>query len=286
MKDIFMLIGCAVFVRLLILPCTLKTDKYFSVMNVLYKNLNMRIHTIAARFADNPAKSYVEEISAIDRMADQFQAYRKPLFLILPIVLQAAAFFSIFLFLRFLHSESGWQIQFFWFRDLSAKDPYYLLPPVFLILLIIRHIIFIPHKMKWALALPDLLLFILSLNQPAALNIFVIVLIFLSTVQLMIIKQRYQFPSMADTLPESLSANPDGCFSERISASDNKNAPAVEPFVLNEWLLSFKKKTSIFLYDDVLVSLLIGIYLGIGGLIVYLLYWAYFHWQIKRDWLV
>jgi hypothetical protein len=284
MKDVLILMGSAVLIRLLILPCTLKTDRYFSVMSVLYRTLNKRIHTIAAKFADNRAKSYVEEISIIDRTVDQIQAYKKPLFFIIPIALQAAA--CLFVYAGFLHKRSDWQTSFLWLRDISAKDPYYLLPPIFLISLIIRHNIVIPHKMKCALAVPDLLLFLFSLNRSAAFNIFVICLMFLSATQSVIVKQRYKFPSIADMPPPLLPAKLGGRTTELLSTSDNRNSSVIEHFDLREWLHSFKKKTSIFLYDDVLMSLLIGILFGIGGLILYLMYWAYFHWQIKREWLV
>jgi hypothetical protein len=52
----------AVFLRLIVLPLTLRTDKYFSVMRLMYRTLNKRIRSIAVEFANDPVKIYVEDI--------------------------------------------------------------------------------------------------------------------------------------------------------------------------------------------------------------------------------
>jgi hypothetical protein len=68
MNGVLILVIIAVLVRLVILRFTLKTDKYFSVMSSLYIALDKRIKTIALKFAEDPKKAYVEEISAIDQI--------------------------------------------------------------------------------------------------------------------------------------------------------------------------------------------------------------------------
>jgi hypothetical protein len=276
MNGVLILVIITVLIRLLILRLTLKTDRYFSVMSCLYMTLDLRIKTIALKFAEDPPKAYAEEISAIDHILDQIQKYRNPLFFIIPIVLQAAICTLLYL-TRYL--DSGWQVNFLWFRNLSAKDPYYLLSPILLIFLIIRHHVFVPHKKKFVMGIPVLLLFFLSLNWAASFNIFVICLIVLSTVQSSIMRYRYKSPSIA-VLATKLSAKTDSGIVEPISDPGKKNDPIPESFNFKEWVHHFKKEASLFLYDEVLMSVI----LGLGGIGIFALYWAYFYWRRKREW--
>lgn len=67
--------------------------------------------------------------------------------------------------------------------------------------------------------------------------------------------------------------------------SDNNYYLIAENFSLENWLHHFKKKTSIFLYDDMLMSLLL-LFFGIAGILIFALYWSYFYWRRKREWLL
>jgi membrane protein insertase Oxa1/YidC/SpoIIIJ len=276
MNGVLILIIIAVFVRLLILRFTLKTDKYFSAMSSLYITLDKRIKTIALKFMEDPKNAYVEEISAIDCILNQIQKYKNPSLFIIPIVLQAMICTLLYLT---RYWNSGWHVDFLWFRDLSAKDPYYLLSPILMISLIVRHQIFVPHKMKFVMGIPVLLLLFLSLNWAAAFNIFAICLIVLSTVQSSIVRWRYKSPSFAVLLTKP-AAKTDSGIVEPISDLDNKNNAIAESFDFREWVHHFKKKTSLFLYDEVLMSII----LGLGGIGIFILYWAYFYWRQKREW--
>jgi hypothetical protein len=271
----------AVFLRLIVLPFTLRTDKYFSVMLLLYRTLNKRIRSIAVEFAHDPAKIYVEEIFLFDTAMNQIRKYREPLLFIIPVVIQALSCFYVLAHAHYLHARTGWQTQSLWFRNISAKDPFYLLPFIFLVLLIVRHITFIPHKMKFVLGIPVFLLFLVSINRSAAFNLFVICLLFLSTVQSAIMKLRYRSPSIAELLPKLSSTKPDSRAVESSSIREYQNISGGGNFDLTEWLRDFKKNASIFLYDEILMSIL----LGIGGIVQYLLYWSYFRWRRNREWL-
>jgi membrane protein insertase Oxa1/YidC/SpoIIIJ len=270
----------AVFLRFIVLPFTLKTDKYFCIMRSLYKTLNKRIRSIVVELAQDPAKTYMEEISSIDKAGHKIRKYREPILFIIPVVIQALSYFYLLLHTHYLHRRTGWQTHFLWFTDISAKDPFFLLPLIFLALLIVRHMTFIPHKMKFVLVLPALILFFVSINRAAAFNLFGICLLFLSAVQSAIMRLRYKSSSIAELLSKLSSAKPDSGAAESSSTGEYQSASGAGNFDLQEWLRDFKEKASIFLYDEVLMSLL----LGIGGIVQYLLYWAYFRWRRNREW--
>lgn len=266
----------AVLIRLLVLPFTLKTEKHFAVMRLLYRNLNKCFQALPQKRIDNQIEIPFEEIYAIDKTLNHIQKYRRPLYFIIPIVFQA----TIGLFLLWAYSYSNWKAEFLWISDISVKDPYFLIPLVFMITLIIRHYILFPHKRKFVLIVPALFLCFVILNRAAALPMYLICLIFISTVQTAIMRRRYAFSSAAD-LYHDLSALSRNSSAEMNSPAGDSNNDYSNS---REWLCSFKKKASIFLYDDVLMSLLAGFYLGLAGAVVFLMYWAYFHWRQKQEW--
>ncbi len=106
-----------IFVRLLVLPFNLMGYKSMKKM----QNLQPRMQAVRVKFKDDPTKMN-QEIMALMR-----ENKVNPLGGCLPMLLQMPVFFALYQVLG--QSVELYQAPFFgWIHDLSAKDPYYVLP--------------------------------------------------------------------------------------------------------------------------------------------------------------
>jgi len=160
---------------------------------------------IKEKFADDPARAYTEEISRIDQTLDQVNKYRRPFLFIIPIALQTLA---VVLVAALFLPGSEFQADLLWITDLSSHDPYYLVPVILLISLVIRHKQFLPHKKKFVLYLFAFIWCFFNLTAASGPLLFVISLLLLSTVQSSILDRRYKRGVVIDE-DESISMSTD-----------------------------------------------------------------------------
>ena len=105
--------------QILISPLSWKSYKAMAVM----KKIQPEMQSIQARYKDDPKRMNAEVMELYKRHGTN------PLGGCLPMLLQIPVFFSLFTALR-----NSWPLHgapfIFWIKDLSAKDPYYVLPIV------------------------------------------------------------------------------------------------------------------------------------------------------------
>lgn len=236
----------AVITRIVLLPFTIRTERYFSLIRNLFRTMDIRVNRI--KFSDDPAKAYAEEIYSIDLVLTENQRNKKTYLFVVPILVQTSIFFIVAL--PFLASN-----------DFSSEsDPYYVLPLLFLVALIIKHRVFLPHKKKGLLYVFDAILWFFFLNFPAGFMLLVTSFVILSAVQSFVLDSQSKkvVPIVNDRETTSMSENVD----------------------FKEWLLKFKKNGWLFLIDDVLVSVV----LSMIGILASLVYVGYFYLRQKRLW--
>ena len=109
----------SVLIQLMLTPLSLKSYKAMAVM----KKIQPEMQSIQKRYKDDPQRMNTEIMALYKRHGTN------PLGGCLPMLLQIPVFFALFTALR-----NSWNLHgahfIFWIKDLSAKDPYYVLPLV------------------------------------------------------------------------------------------------------------------------------------------------------------
>jgi len=166
----------AVITRIVLLPFTIRTERYFSLIRDLFRTMDIRVNRIRAKFSDDPAKAYVEEIYSIDKVLTQNQRNKKPYLFVVPILVQTSIFliFALPILTNLLARNDS---------SSERHDPYYVLPLLFLVALIIKHRVFLPYKKKGLLYGLDAFLCFFFLNFPAGFMLLVTSFVILSSVQ-------------------------------------------------------------------------------------------------------
>ncbi|HBB66581.1 MAG: hypothetical protein A2X28_05285 [Elusimicrobia bacterium GWA2_56_46] len=113
----FAIVILSVILQILIFPLSWKSFKAMAVM----KKIQPEMQAIQARYKNDPKRMNAEVMELYKRHGTN------PLGGCLPMLLQIPVFFSLFTALR-----NSWPLHgapfIFWIKDLSAKDPYYVLP--------------------------------------------------------------------------------------------------------------------------------------------------------------
>lgn len=267
MRAFWLVILGALVLRLLVLPFTLKTGLYFSTIVSLYNHLHVRMRKVNTQFAADPGRAYAEEIHGIDVTLQQVERYKKPHLFVFPIAIQTlVAGYVLWMFLYMKNQVLDKQLDhpafpadFLWFKDLALKDPYYVLPNILLIVLIIKFKVTLPDRGKVLLCVLALFLWIVILNIPAGMILFWTSLIAMSTTQTFLLNRRYK--------PLAIECGEGG---------PSKGAD----FDLDEWLIRFKKKAFLLVLDDVILSIL----LSCISIVPSLLYVGHFYWRYRTEW--
>ncbi len=115
----FAIVILSVILQILMFPLSWKSFKAMAVM----KKIQPEMQAIQARYKDDPKRMNSEVMELYKRHGTN------PLGGCLPMLIQIPIFFSLFTALR-----NSWPLHgapfIFWIKDLSAKDPYYVLPLV------------------------------------------------------------------------------------------------------------------------------------------------------------
>ena len=80
----------AVITRIVLLPFTIRTERYFSLIRNLFRTMDIRVNRI--KFSDDPAKAYAEEIYSIDLVLTENQRNKKTYLFVVPILVQTSIF--------------------------------------------------------------------------------------------------------------------------------------------------------------------------------------------------
>lgn len=258
MLTFWLIIIGAVITRIVVLPFTIRTERYLFLLRALFRTMYIRVNVIKAKFTHDPAKAYTEEIHSIDNALSQNQDNKKRFLFIIPVLIQALVL--SFVFAAFFGDENDFQSEaFLWIEDFSSHDPYYVVQLLFLISLIIKHRVFLPYKKKGLLYGLDFLLWFYFYNFPAGFVLFLTTLFFLSALQ------SFAIDSQSKKIP---------------IANADETASMSEDFDSEEWLLKFKNRGWLFLVDDVFLSL----FLALGMIGAALIYLGFFYWQRKKLW--
>jgi len=238
----------AVITRFALLPFTIRTERYFALLKDLFRTMQIRANQI--KFSDDPAKAYADEVYSIDKVLTQNQKNKKPYLFVVPILVQTSIFLIFTLpIIASMVARNDYS---------SERDPYYVLPLLFLVALIIKHRVFLPYKKKGLLYGLDAFLCFFFLNFPAGFMLLVTSFVILSSVQTFVLDSQSK-----KVVP---------------IANDRETTSMSEDFDFKGWLLKFKKKGWLFLIDDVLVSLFLSLTMFLPTLI----YVGYFYWQQKK----
>ncbi len=238
----------AVVTRIVLLPFTIRIERYFSVLRDLFRTMEIGANRI--KFSDDPAKAYAEEIHSIDKVLTQNQENKKPYLFVVPILVQTSIFVIVALpTLANIVARNDYS---------SEMDPYYVLPLLLFVALVIKHRVFLPYKKKGLLYVLDALLWFFLLIWPAEFMLLLTSFVILSALQSFVVDS------------QSKKGVP--------IANDGGTTSLSEDFDFQGWLLKFKKKGWLFLIDDVLVSLFLSLTMFLPTLI----YVGYFYWQQKK----
>ena len=232
----------AVITRIVVLPFTIKTERYFALLRTLFTTMDTRVNVLRSKFADDPEKAYAEEVYSIEESLHHNQNNKKPFLFIIPILIQTSILVVVWL--------NFWGAQ---------HDPYYVLPFLFLTSIVIKHRVFLPYKKKGLLYLLDFILAFFLLSFSAGGLLFVTSLLILSALQSFVLNSQSK---------------------PLLIANDNNTPSLSEEFDFDEWLLTFKKKGSLFALDDVVLSLFLSL-VAIPSLFFYI---VYFYLRRRGQW--
>ena len=267
MRAFWLVILGALVLRLLVLPFTLKTGLYFSTIVSLYNHLHVRMRKVKTQFAADPGRAYAEEIHGIDVTLQQVERYKKPHLFVFPIAIQTlVAGYVLWMFLFMKNQVLDKQLDhpafpadFLWFKDLALKDPYYVLPNILLIVLIIKFKVTLPDRGK-------VLLYVLALFS---------------------MDSNIEYPSRDDFVLDKSDCHE---HHSNVLTQSSLQAAAIEcgdggpskgaDFDLDEWLIRFKKKAFLLVLDDVILSIL----LSCISIVPSLLYVGHFYWRYRTEW--
>ena len=154
-------------VRLILLPFVISSHRSMEVM----KKVHPEIQKIRAKFKDNPQRMN-QEVMAV------MKSHRaNPLGGCLPLLLQIPVFWSLWRALS--NSYSLYQAPFiFWIRDLSWKDPYYVLPVLMGFFMFVQQKISpvtMSKEMVRAMQIMPVFMVVFMINLPSGLVLYMLI---------------------------------------------------------------------------------------------------------------
>ncbi|MYE07181.1 MAG: membrane protein insertase YidC, partial [Oligoflexia bacterium] len=154
-------------VRIILFPFVLSSHRSMEIM----KKVHPEIQKLRKKFKDNPQRMN-QEVMAV------MKAYRaNPLGGCLPLLLQLPIFWSLWKALS--NSYSLYQAPFiFWIRDLSWKDPYYILPVLMGVVMFIQQKlspVTLNKEMLRAMQIMPIFMSLFMINLPSGLVLYMLV---------------------------------------------------------------------------------------------------------------